>query len=75
MDIYDFTETLCHLTTVIEQYQSAKKAKEFCASNRSHVMPNDISITIEYVLDEKMDQYEKQIIELATELTPKKPEQ
>ncbi len=68
MDVIDFTDALCHLNTAIAKYLDAKKAREYC-SEGNLPMPNEVINTIQDVLGEKIDQYEKQIIELATKLT------
>lgn len=68
MDFNDFADTLCHLNTAIAKYLDAKKARDYC--REGHLpLPNDVLITIGDVLEERIDQCEKQIIEWATKLT------
>lgn len=67
MDVYDFADAMCHLKTAIAKYLDARKARDYC-SDRSLSLPNDVLITIDNVLEERIDQYEKQIIEKATKL-------
>ena len=67
MDFYDFPDALRQLNTLSAMYLSAKKAREFCTGHYGH-LPNDICMTIECVLGEKICQYEKQILELATKI-------
>ena len=68
MDVYDFADAMCHLNTAIAKYLAAKKAREYCSQGSLH-LPNDVINTILDVLGEKMDQYQKEIIELAVKLT------
>lgn len=73
MDVTDFSDKLCHLDTAIVKYLNVKKAREYC--RQGHLpLPPEVSNTIEDVLAEKIDQYEKQIIELATKLTDRPEE-
>jgi len=74
MDVIDFTDALCHLNTAIAKYLSAKKAREYIVGLHA-CLPPDMTLTIQDVLGEKIDQYEKQIIELATKLTIQPEEQ
>jgi len=74
MDVAEFSNRLCEMNTVIAKYLSAKKARDYVAADYAH-LPNDMSVTIQCVLGEKIDQYEKQIIELATKLTDRPEEQ
>jgi len=67
MSVYDFADAMCHLNTAIARYLNAKKALEYI--NRDHLpLPNEVLVTIEDVLGERISQCEKQIIELATKL-------
>lgn len=74
MDVYDFADAMCHLNTAIAKYLNAKKAREFC-SQGNLPLPNDVINTINDVLWEKICQYEKEIIELATKLTDQQEKQ
>ena len=74
MDVIDFTDALCHLNTAINKYLDVKKAREYCRRGNI-IMPPEMINTILDVLGEKIDQYEKQIIELATKLTIRPEEQ
>jgi len=74
MNVYDFAELMCQLNTLIAKYLSSKKAREFCTVNHGRFLPNDISITIECVLSEQIEQCKKQIVELATKLTDQQEE-
>ena len=74
MDVYDFADAMCHLNTAIAKYLNAKKAREYC-SQGNLLLPNDVINTILDVLGEKMDQYQKQIIELAIKLTDQQEKQ
>ena len=74
MDVYDFADAMCHLNTAITRYLNVKKALEVV--NQGHLpMSNDVIITIQDVLHEKICQYEKKIIELATKLADRPEEQ
>lgn len=74
MDVCDFTDAMCHLNTAIAKYLNAKKAREYCS--QGHLpLPNDVINTIFDVLGEKMDQYQKEIIELAIKLTDQQEKQ
>lgn len=68
MDVIDFANALCRLNTAIAKYLNAKKAREFCRDGHLP-LPNDVLITIGDVLEERIGQCEKQIIELATKLS------
>ena len=68
MNVTDFSDKLCHLDTAIAKYLNVKKAREYCSGGHLP-LPNDVINTILDVLAEKISQYEKQIIELATKLT------
>lgn len=70
----EFADVLCQLNTAIAKYVNAKKAREYC-SQGSFTLPNDVINTILDVLGEKMDQYQKQIIELAIKLTDQQEKQ
>ncbi len=74
MNVIDFADALCHLNTAIAKYLNVKKAREFC-DRGNLTLPNEVIDTIRDVLWEKIDQYEKQIIELATKLAAKSEEQ
>lgn len=74
MDYIDFADALCHLNTAIAKYLDAKKAREYC-SEGSLRLPNDVLITIGDVLEERIEQCEKQIIEWATKLTTQRENQ
>ena len=74
MDVYDFADAMCHLNTAIAKYLNAKKAREYCNQGGLH-LPNDVINTILDVLGEKMDQYQKEIIELAIKLTDQQEKQ
>ena len=74
MDVIDFTDALCHLNTAIEKYLKAKEARKYVSEGCAH-LPPEMLTTILDVLGEKIDQYEKQIIELATKLTDRPEEQ
>lgn len=76
MDVTDFSDKLCHLHTAIVKYLDVKKARDFCVRN-GHCLhiPSEVIITIECVLGEKETHYEKQIIELATQLVGEHTEQ
>lgn len=67
MDVYDFADAMCHLNTLIIKYLNIKKARDRCCEGNL-CLPADLIRIILDVLDEKIDQYEKQIIELATKL-------
>ena len=73
MDIMDFSQTLCNLNTAIHKYLGAKKARDYCRE-RTFTVPNDVLITIGDVLDGRIAQCEKQIIELATKITGRSEE-
>jgi len=73
MDVYDFADAMCHLNTAIAKYLDAKKARDYC--RQGHLpLPDDVIITIGNVLEERIDQCEKQIIELATKLVDRQEE-
>lgn len=73
MDFYDFADALCHLNTAIDKYFDAKKARDY--TKDGHIpLPDDVLITIGNVLEERISQCEKQVIEWATKLT-NKPEE
>lgn len=74
MNVIDFAEVLCQLNTAIAKYLNVKKAFEYCKTGQL-CLPNDVIDTIRDVLWEKIDQYEKEIIELATKLSIKSEEQ
>jgi len=74
MNVIDFADALCHLNTVIHRYLNVKKAIDYFKDERLP-LPNEIITTIQDVLWEKINQYEKQIIELATKLSAKSEEQ
>ncbi len=72
MEFINFADALCQLNTAIHKYLDAKKAREYC---RGHLpVPDDVLITIGSVLEERIAQCEKQIIELATKLTDRPEE-
>jgi len=69
----DFSDAMCHLNTAIAGYLSVKKASDVI--NQGHLpLMNDVLITIQDVLHEKICQYEKQIVELATKLADRSEE-
>ena len=74
MNVIDFADALCHLNTAIHRYLNVKKARE-CCTQGNLPLTNDVIDTIRDVLWEKINQYEKQIIELATKLSVKSEEQ
>lgn len=74
MDVYDFADAMCQMNTAIARYLNVKKAQEYCSGGHL-TLPNDVTDTIRDVLAEKISQYEKQIIELATKLTDRPEEQ
>ena len=73
MDVYDFADAMCHLNTAIAKYLDAKKARDYCRE-RTFTVPDDVLITIGNVLEERIGQCEKQIIELATKLRERSEE-
>ena len=71
MDINEFSNNLCYLNTSIARYLDANKALGHIKQGNLH-LPNDVIITIEDVLHERICQCEKKIIEQATKLTQSK---
>lgn len=67
MDIFDFADAMCRLHTAIVKYLDAKKARDYIRAGHFH-LADDVIITIGNVLEERLGQCEKQIIELATKL-------
>jgi len=74
MNVIDFAEALCQLNTAIARYLNVKKALEHCKTGHL-CLSNEVIDTIRDVLWEKINQYEKEIIELATKLSIKSEEQ
>jgi len=69
MDIEKFSDLLVRLNTTIEKYLKAKKARELVSQGHNLCLDSEIIITIVNIIDEKIDQYERQIIGQATKLT------
>ena len=73
MDYYDFADAMCHLNKAIAKYLDAKKARDYC-KERTFTVPDDVLITIGNVLEERICQCEKEILELATKVTGRSEE-
>ncbi|MBA7496435.1 hypothetical protein ES702_07043 [subsurface metagenome] len=74
MDVIEFSNRLCQMNTVITKYLDAKRARDFCSGGQLP-LPNVVINTIADVLDERICQCEKKIIEQATKLTDRPEEQ
>jgi len=69
----DFADALCHLNTAIIKYERAEKARNVCQRGHLPIAPEVID-TILDVLNERIVQCEREIIEWATKLTTQQEE-
>ena len=66
-DFSELEDKLCKMNTLIEKYLKTKEARDRCNRGNGKISTEVMSLIID-VLDEKISQYEKQIIELSMEL-------
>ena len=66
-DFSELENKLCKMNTLIDKYLKTKEARDFCNRGGVKITTKLMNLIID-VLDEKIRQYEKQIIELSMEL-------
>ena len=63
----ELEDKLCKMNTLIDKYLKTKEARDCCSRGGANVSTKILNLIID-VLDEKISQYEKQIIELSMKL-------